>query len=129
MVRMFGISVIAFMVLLTGCSKTKQSSEKKNLIVGLWSGQYQNIPAIEGKASPSMTFDFEFTDDGRFRMGKRKVWVDGTYQFKDDKTFTVAIKGMAAGPYQIKELSPDRLVYEWQIDEKRSQRTELTRQK
>lgn len=129
MARMCGISTFVFMLLLSGCSKMKQTSEKKNLIVGVWSGQYQNLPAIEGKASPSITFDFEFTDDGLFRMGKRKVWVDGTYQFKDDKTFTVAIKGMAAGPYQIKELSTDRLVYEWQIDEKRSQRTELTRQK
>ncbi|HQR05175.1 MAG TPA: hypothetical protein PLN21_00035 [Gemmatales bacterium] len=129
MARMYGISAIVFMVLLTGCGKSKQTNEKKNLIVGLWSGQYQNLPAIEGKASPSMTFNFEFTSDGQFRMGKRKVWVDGTYQFQDDKTFTVAIKGMPAGPYQIKELSSDRLVYEWQIDEKRNQRTELTRQK
>jgi len=116
-------------MLLSGCGKSNQAAEKKNLIVGLWSGQYQNLPASEGKTSPSMTFDFEFTEDGRFRMGKRKVWVNGTYQFKDDKTFTVAIKGMAAGPYQIKELSADRLVYEWQIDQKRSQLTELTRQK
>lgn len=128
MFRMCGLPAIALMLLLTGCGKSKQTSEK-NLIVGLWSGQYQNLPASEGKTSPSMTFDFEFTDDGRFRMGKRKVWVDGTYQFKDDKTFTVDIKGMAAGPYQIKELSADRLVYEWQIDQKRHQRTELTRQK
>lgn len=129
MARISGISAFAFMLLLTGCGKSKQATEKKNLIVGVWSGQYQNLPASESKASPSMTFDFEFTDDGRFRMGKRKVWVDGTYQFQDNKSFTVAIKGMAAGPYQIKELSADRLVYEWQIDVKRKQITELTRQK
>ena len=128
MARMCGLVMVMSALLLSGCSKTKQT-EAKNLIVGHWSGQYQNLPATESKASPSITFDFEFKSDGQFRMGKRKVWVDGTYQFKDAKTFTVAIKGMAAGPYSIKELTEDRLVYEWQIDEKRSQRTELTRQK
>jgi len=126
MVRM---SMIIGLLVLAGCGERKQSAESKNLIVGHWSGQYQNLPSTEGKASPSITFDFEFTADGKFRMGKRKVWVDGTYQFKDGTTFTVAIKGMAAGPYTIKELTADRLVYEWQIDSKRSQRTELTRQK
>jgi len=129
MARVLGIVTVMVVLLLTGCSKSNSASEPKNLIVGLWSGQYQNLPASDSKTSTSITFDFEFTSDGQFRMGKRKVWVDGTYQFTDDKTFTVAIKGMAAGPYTIKELTTDRLVYEWQIDEKRSQRTELKRQK
>ena len=119
--------ITCLLLALSGCNKSTQSKEPKSLIVGTWSGQYQN-PSTDGKAAPSMAFDFEFGSDGSFRMGKRKVWVNGTYEFKDAKTFMVNIKGMPAGPYSITELSANRLVYERKLDNNQVQRTELTKQ-
>lgn len=109
----------------TGAAGGEQ--EPRDLIVGHWSGHATNPAGKDGKAPPPLEFEYEFRPDGTFRMGKRRVWVDGKYYFEGSKIFKVDIKNMHAGPYEIVELSATRLVYERYLDGGRVQRTELTR--
>jgi hypothetical protein len=127
----FGVVSLLVAVGVTGCgnslASTAESDAPKNLLVGRWSGKYVNPPAANGQAAPSMAFEFEFRSDGTYRMGKRKVGVEGTYRFLEPKTFETKIKNTVVGPYQIIEATPSRFVYERQLEEGRIQRTELTR--
>lgn len=112
----------------TGCQRDKSTSARADSpIVGTWSGTYQNPESSKSQAASNMSFEYKFTADGQYHMGKRKVWVHGTYQFSDDKTFTLAIQGVPVGPYKIKELTQDRLVYERELSNNRVQVTELRR--
>src|SRR5688572_29835247 len=74
--------------LATGCNRMGKSvGGPKDVLVGRWSGVYTN------PSGPTSTipFEFDFGGDGSFRMGQRKVWVTGTYQFTGPTTFATKI--------------------------------------
>jgi hypothetical protein len=117
------VLMIAFVLLFAGCRKSTGAVTPSQGIIGTWTGHYHN-PESSGT---SMEFEFKFGSDGSYHMGKRKVWIKGTYAFTDPRTFTLKIKNMPAGPYVVKELSSERFVFERQLGEGRVQRTELRR--
>ncbi len=122
------IAALIGWVLVAGCQrKSFTSTDPKEMIVGQWTGTYTNPPMDNRPPEPGMEFDFHFAADGKFRMGKRKVWVDGTYQITGPKSFVLNIRSMPAGPYEIVELSSDRLVFERKLSSEGVQRTELRR--
>lgn len=122
---------LLFIAVFCGCKGKSGSAhngqEAKDLIVGHWSGHATNPQVKDGKSPPPLDFEYEFRADGTFRMGKRRVWIEGKYHFEGPKSFKVDIKNMHAGPYEIIEVSANRIVYVRQLDGGRVQRTELTR--
>lgn len=130
MLRVCGLLFLMLPLLASaaGCNrKAAAADEPKDQIVGTWTGTYTNPTVGNGSTGSSgMPMDFVFGSDGSYRTGKRKVWVNGTYQFTGPKTFEVTIKKLTV-KYDIVELTSDRLVFERKLGEGRVQRTELTR--
>ncbi len=120
--------MLGCMMCLTGCQrKLSTSNEPKDLIVGEWSGTYVNPAVGNETTAQSMEFEFRFGANGEFRMGKRKVWVNGKYEWTGPKSFLLKIKSMPAGPYEIQELTNDRFVFQRKLTGDMVQRTELRR--
>jgi hypothetical protein len=127
MIRILVVVWAIFALISVGCRKNEGSTERvQRELVGRWKGMYAN-PSASGKAGRSMEFEFEFQNDGRFKMGKGKVWVEGSYRMFDSASFELQLKAADTIPYRIVELTERALIFERNLPEGGVQRTELTR--